>query len=80
MNFYPYFSYFLVDVHKSDTGKFHVLSRATAKFVQTGSMKATGDDEFASVLSTFTFRNGRISYNKDARNAHENLRVSRKLA
>jgi len=79
MNFYPYFSYFLVDVHKSDTGEFHVLSRATLELVQTGAMKARADNEFVSVLSTFTFRNGRISYNKDARNAHENIRVSRKL-
>jgi len=80
MNFYPYFSYFLVDVHKWVTGECHVLSRATVKFVQTGAMKASGNNEFVSVLSTFTFRNGRISCNKDARNAHENLRVSRKLA
>jgi len=43
-------------------------------------MKARGDSEFVSVLYTFTFRNGRISCNKDARNADENRRVSRRLA
>jgi hypothetical protein len=42
MNFYPNFSYFLVDVHKSDKGEFHVLSRATVTFLQTGAMKARG--------------------------------------